>query len=74
MLNGSVIHLRSLCSSAMRDGADHSSAAATRRYAERAKQNGFNHLIAYNYFFTPGMVGYQDDFYLQSSAPACSLR
>lgn len=67
MLNGSVIHLRSLCSSAMRDGADHSSAAATRRYAERAKQNGFNHLIAYNYFFTPGMVGYQDDFYLQSS-------
>ncbi len=67
MLNGSVIHLRSLCSSAMRDGADHSSAAATRRYAERAKKNGFNHLIAYNYFFTPGMVGYQDDFYLQSS-------
>jgi len=67
MLNGSVIHLRSLCSSAMRDGAAHSSAKTAALFARRAKENGFNHLIAYNYFFTPGIVGYQDDFYLQSS-------
>lgn len=67
MLNGSVIHLRSLCSSAMRDGAAHSSAKSMALFAHRAKENGFNHLIAYNYFFTPGIIGYQDNFYLQSS-------
>ncbi len=67
VLNGSVIHLRSLCMSTMRDGAARSSAAVTAEMARRTREAGFNHLIAYNYAFTPGIVGYQDDFYIQSS-------
>ena len=30
--------------------------------AERAKRYGFNHLIGYNYAFTPGLTGYITDF------------
>ena len=67
VLNGVPIHLRSLCSSTMRDGAARSSIAVTADMARRARAAGFNHLIAYNYDFTPGIVGYQDDFYIQTS-------
>lgn len=67
MLNGSVIHLRSMAASTMREGAARSSAEVTAQMAERAKKAGFNHLIAYNYSFAPGIVGYQDNFYIQAS-------
>lgn len=67
MLNGSVIHLRSMASSSMREGAARSSREVARQIAERAGKAGFNHLIAYNYSFAPGIVGYQDHFYREAS-------
>ena len=67
ILNGSVIHLRSMASSCMREGAARSSREVVRQIVERARNAGFNHLIAYNYSFAPGIVGYQDHFYREAS-------
>ncbi len=67
LLNGTPIHLRSLYNDTIKKDAQMSCAQRERNLAMRAKQSGFNHLIGYDYNFTPGTVGYVDAFYRETS-------
>ncbi|MBS1369425.1 MAG: hypothetical protein HPZ91_05650 [Lentisphaeria bacterium] len=66
-LNGSVIHLRSLCYDGMKQSAGLSFRERMQFMSDRARQDGFNHLIGYNYDFSPGVIGYLDSFHTETS-------
>lgn len=66
-LNGSVIHLRSLVYDGMKKSASLSFKDRMRFMSDFARQAGFNHLIGYNYNFSPGVIGYLDAFHVESS-------
>lgn len=60
VLNGTPIHLRALFNNSANGSADKASRSAARELCRRMAEYGFNALIAGNYDFTPGSVGYLD--------------
>jgi hypothetical protein len=60
LLNGTPVHLRALHNTSANGAADKASAAAARELCRRMLSYGFNALIAGNYDFAPGSVGYLD--------------
>jgi hypothetical protein len=66
-LNGKRINLRSAASQLPIAGAAWNTPAQYQKNARLIKSFGQNHLIALNYNFSAGQVGYQDAFYVENS-------
>lgn len=60
LLNGTPIRLRALYNTTANGGADKATRSAARELCRRMAEYGFNAIIAGNYDFTPGSVGYLD--------------
>ena len=60
LLNGTPIHLRALYNRNMNGGAGLTCRETCLRMCRRVKAEGFNFVIAGNYDFSPGTVGYMD--------------
>ena len=60
LLNGTPVHLRALHNTTANGPADKASASAARELCRRMLSHGFTLLIAGNYDFAPGSVGYLD--------------
>ena len=60
LLNGTPVHLRVFNNNTMSASADKSCKAAAIEHCKRLKQYGFNAIIASNYDFAAGSVGYLD--------------
>lgn len=67
LLNGTVLHLRSLIVDGTREGAAANALFTVQRKVRRARELGFNHLTGYDYNCAPGITGYLGDYYRESS-------
>lgn len=59
-LNGSIIHIRALCTENIQRPADRASLEGCLLTGKRMKEAGFNFFVPHNYDFKPGSVGYID--------------
>ncbi len=66
-LNGSVIHLRNMGIGCSRNGAFETHRDGVRNVMQRVKDANFNAIYGLEYSFKPGIVGYIDHIYEESS-------
>lgn len=66
-LNGSIIHLRNMAVACARNGAFEAYREGVRRVVRRIKAANFNAIYGLDYSFKPGIVGYIDNVYEESS-------
>ncbi len=66
-LNGSIIHLRSMAVACARNGAFEAHREGVRNVLRRIKEANFNAIYGLDYSFKPGIVGYIDNVYEESS-------
>lgn len=66
-LNGSIFHLRNMASGSARNGAFQSCREIVRNTMKYIRESHFNAIYGLDYSFQPGIVGYIDNVYRESS-------